>query len=930
MRNDDRSSLVLRAPSSKLARYPWLALVACSLSWLAALAAAENVGINTVSETGQDGSMVTHTVVFTGTEHITLNTPGTVPPTLPSDTGELWVDRVHRFGIVQGVAVQGDGMGVLAHWYLNAERVGYYRTLGQGVPAWENAGLFNGTYDGHSLGAGVHGEALAAATPSETREWSKLGEVPRWTYPNPVPALTVAKTNPIGTRVATATAGLLYVFNAQTGETLWTAPFSVSNGLQGLSLSTDGSIVAVTVYDSCYIFENGVRRGAIAIGIHTQGTQYAAKLSGDGKYLVTGDYFGRVRLYRWSSTSYDMMWSAPVGNPWVTDVNISRDGSTIAAGTGYANGKAVVFDSSSATPLWSFQGFGGFGAEVASCALSDNGSRIAFASWGDTALSGATYVLTVHDRGSSTPLCGVQRDEEVGSLFACDISADGQYVAAGGKAVHAYRMGNGGEVYAMLIGHTPGTNAGVASVEAPGRFLQVGTPVSPSATVYNYGDSAISFYTHLKIAQNGTPVRHESLAVSGLAPQTGQSAAFASWTPDTYAFYDFTFWTAAAGDEYALDDTLVAATRCFHDARPGTIIAPFAEMTVGYSFMPVLKVFNTGSYTDDILVSLTITDSLGNPLFTGGQTASSVNPGESAQVTLASWAVPFPGRFTAVGVAMASVDDYLPGNDTLRKPFLGTWEIIYDDAVPEAYYWVGPVNNSKFYVRFTPTATPPFQVTEGRIWVNLANTPFAYIAVCKDGGGRPDTVSVLDSVMNVSTPVAPGWMTFPLDISRSDVEDLWLIACWPDGSPAMGVGADAGAPRDLRSYFSSVNDTLRLWTAHDWMMRLTQVPGSTGFAENSAMPSLQFALGAPANPFRAATVLNYSLAAKSRVALRVYDRSGREIRALLNAEQPAGSYNLRWDGRDNSGCLVPAGVCFCRMNVEESGFSQSRKLLLVR
>lgn len=915
-----------KAKGSKKARCALLALVACSLSWLAA----ENVGINTVSETRQDGSQVTHTVVFTGTEHITLNTTGAVPPALPSDTGELWVDRVHRFGIVQGVAVQGDGMGVLAHWYLNAERVDYYRTLGQGVPAWENAGPFGGTYDGHSLGAGLHGEALAAATPAETREWSKLGDAPRWTYPNPMPAFTVAKTNALGTRVAAATAGTVYLFDAQSGDTLWSQPFSVSNGLQGLSLSTDGSIVAVTVYDSCYIFENGARRGAIAIGTHSSGTQYAAKLSGDGNCLVTGDYYGRVRLFRWSGTSYDMVWSAAVGNPWITDVGISRDGSTIAAGTGYANGKGVVFDSSSATPLWTFQGFGAYGAEVASCALSDNGSRIVFASWGDTIQSGETYVLTVHGRGSSTPLCGVQRDEEVGSLFACDISADGQYVAAGGKAVHAYRFGNGGEVYAFLIGHTPATNAGLASIEAPGRYLQVGTPIDPSATVFNYGDSAISLYTHLRIAQNGTPVRHESLAVSGLAPQTGQSATFATWTPDTYAFYDFTFWTAAAGDEYASDDTLLAATRCFHDARPGTIVAPFAEMTVGYSFSPVVKVFNTGSYTDDILVSLTIIDSLGNPLFTGGQTASGINPGESAMVTLSSWAAPFPGRFTAVGVAAAGVDDYVPGNDTLRKPFLGTWEIIYDDAVPEAYYWVGRVDNDKFYVRFTPTATLPYQVTQGRIWVNLANTPFEYVAVCKDAGGRPDTASVLDSVMNVSAPSAPGWLTFPLEISRSDAEDLWLVACWPAGSPAMGVGADASAPRDLRSYFSSNQDTFRLWTAHDWMMRLTQAPGSSGLAGGAAVPALQFALRTFENPFRAATVLNYSLAAKSRVALRVFDRSGREVRTLLNAEQPAGSYNLRWDGKDNSGGLVPAGVYFCRMNVAENGFTQSRKLMLVR
>jgi len=897
---------------------------------IAALAAAENVGISTVSETRQDGSKVTHTVVFTGTEHITLSSEAEAAPRVRTDTGELWVDRNHRAAIAQGVSVQADGMGVFANWYLNAQRGSYYRTLGTGVPAWEGAGDYGWSYDGHEQGVSRHGEALAASTISEVREWSKLSGIPRWHYGYPAPEFAVAKTNTDGTIVAAATTDHLYVFDAQSGDTLWTAPYYVSNGLEGLALSTDGSIVALSVYDSCHIFENGALRGSIPIGVHNTGTQYAAKISGDGKYCVTGDYQAHVKLYRWSGTSYDMMWSATIGNPWVTDVNISKDGSTIAAGTGYANGKAVVFDSSSSTPLWTFQGFGGYGAEVASCAVSDNGSRIAFACWGDTVLSGPTYVLTVHDRASATPLCGVQRDEEVGSLFCCDISGDGQYVAAGGKAVHAYRFGNGGEVYAFLVGHTPGTNAGMASIESPGRFIQVGTPVTPAATVTNYGDSAVSFKVYASIANQLGIMYLDSAIVSNLAPQASQPLTFTEWTLGGYGLFDFTFRSALPGDEYSGDDTLAIQARCFHDAYPGAIIAPFPLTTVGYSIQPVVKAFNNGSYTDSILIGLVIYDSLMNPVYTDGQTASSVAAGDSATVSLTAWAATYSGPYTAVATATAATDDFNPGNDTLRKAVQGTWEIIYDDGVPEAYYWVGSVNNAKFYVRFTPTATPPFQVTQGRIYVNLANTPFAYVAICKDAGGLPDTTVFLDSVTNVSTPVAPAWMTFPLDISCTDASDLWMVACWPDGSPAMGVGADATLPRDLRSYFSSASDTFYHWTSHDWMMRLNVVPGASGLARNSGAGSPQFALRILQNPFRDAARVSYSLGAKSRVALQVFDPTGREVRLLLNAVQAAGSYTLRWDGRDGQGALAPEGVYFCRMSVPESGFAASRKLMLTR
>jgi hypothetical protein len=897
----------------------------------AALAAAENVGINTVNETRQDGTVMTHTVVFTGTEHITLSSQAQAGPRVRTDTGELWVDRDHRAAIVQGISVQSDGMGVFANWYLNAQRASYYRTLGTGVPAWEGAGDYCWGYDGHQQGLSQHGEALAAATVNEAREWSKLSGIPRWRYGYPVPSFASAKTSASGTVMAAVTTSRLYVFDAQSGDTLWTAPYSVSSGLQGLALSFDGSIVALTVYDSCYIFENGTRRGAIPIGTHTSGTQYAAKLSGDGKYAVTGDFYGRVRLYRWSGTSYDMVWSAQVGNPWITDVNISRDGSTIAAGTGYNAGKGVVFDSSSSTPLWTFQGFGAFGAEVASCALSDNGSRIAFASWGDTIQSGSTYVLTVHDRSSSTPLCGVQRDEEVGSLFACDISGDGQYVAAGGKAVHAYRMGNGGEVYTFLIGHSPGTNAGLASIESPGRFIQVGTPVTPAATVTNYGDSTVSFKVYASIAGQSGTVYQDSAAVSSLAPQNSQSLTFTDWTPVAYDNYDFTFRSALPGDEYPGDDTLSIRARCYHDAYPGAIPVPFPLTTVGYNVQPVVKAFNNGSYPDDILIGLTIYDSLMNPVYTASQTANSIPAGDSASVPLDDWAATYSGAYTAVATATASVDDFIPGNDTLRKPIQGTWEIIYDDGTPEAYYWVGRNNNDKFYVRFTPTATPPFTVTGGRIWVNLPNDIFSSVAVCKDAGGLPDTATVLGQVDSVSTPGAPGWITFDLDIPRTDNYDLWMVATWPDNSPGMGVGADATHPLDLRSYFSSNQDTFYHWTTHDWMMRLNVLPGPSGIQQGVTVAPLRSALGmVHPNPFRDWAQVSYSLAAKSRVALRVFDPTGRQVRLLVNADQAAGNYTLSWDGRDEHGAFAPEGIYFCRMSVPETGFTASRKLMLTR
>lgn len=894
-------------------------------------AVAAQVGIQVVRETGHEGVTFERYVVFTGSEYLALEEPASEPPVLPSDTGMLWVDRNHRYAIIQSLTIQGDGMGIFGYWDLNNQRAAYYRTLGTNTPTWESPGIYVYSYGGHQIGASQRGEALALAAADKMNRWSKLSGVPSWTRYQVPPGFAVAKTSYSGTKVARATvAGILTVFDAENGDSLWSVQFNEGSRLQGIALSNDGAIVAVTVYDSCFVFENGVRRGAVPIGVSNAGTQYAAKLSGDGKYLVTGDYQGRVKLWRWSGSIYELMWSATVGTPWVTDVNISNDGSTIAAGTGYANGRAVVFDSSSSAPLWSYQNYGGYGGQISSCALAHDGSRVVFASWGDTAQSGTSYVMTVQARNDPEPICGITRNEEVGSLFACDISGDGQYVTAGGKAVHAYRMGNGGQVYSFLIGHTPANNVGVIGIQSPGAYLQLGSPVSPIATVRNFGDSTVSFVTHLAIKNRSGVLHQDSVLVTGLAPQTGRQISFSSWTPTAYEFYDFVFWTALPGDEQPFDDTLIRATKCFHDARAGTVAPPFPLMTVGYRFVPRCKVYNSGSYADVVFAGLLIRDSSGAAIYADSTSWGPIAPGDSAVVRFAPWEAPYAGRFVAAGYAHTS-EDFVPGNDTVQQEFEGTWEIVYDDGVADAYYWVGRRDNDKFYVRMVPTATPPFTITGGRIWVNMANQPFAYVAVCKDNAGIPDTTQELQRVENIVTPVAPAWITFDLDIPRMDNEPIWLIARWADGTQAIGIGADANAPIDSHSYYSSNQDPFTLWWRHDWMMRLRQEPMPSGLTERFADTGLKFALGpTEPNPFRNRALFHYSLAEETYVRLLVFDAHGRLVGKLAEGRQAAGRYRVEWNGKDGRGRELPAGVYFCRLRIEPQGFSAVRKLMLTR
>jgi len=67
------------------------------------------------------------------------------------------------------------------------------------------------------------------------------------------------------------------------------------------------------------------------------------------------------------------------------------------------------------------------------------------------------------------------------------------------------------------------------------------------------------------------------------------------------------------------------------------------------------------------------------------------------------------------------------------------------------------------------------------------------------------------------------------------------------------------------------------------------------------------------NPARAGAALRFELPAHARVRLSLYDVTGARARSLLDGERGAGTHDVRWDGRDDSGRAVPPGIYFLRL-----------------
>ena len=66
------------------------------------------------------------------------------------------------------------------------------------------------------------------------------------------------------------------------------------------------------------------------------------------------------------------------------------------------------------------------------------------------------------------------------------------------------------------------------------------------------------------------------------------------------------------------------------------------------------------------------------------------------------------------------------------------------------------------------------------------------------------------------------------------------------------------------------------------------------------------------NPFRATAAISFDVATSSPVAVRVFDASGRLVRALADGVYSPGRYLLTWDGTNFAGSHAAAGVYYCQ------------------
>ena len=82
------------------------------------------------------------------------------------------------------------------------------------------------------------------------------------------------------------------------------------------------------------------------------------------------------------------------------------------------------------------------------------------------------------------------------------------------------------------------------------------------------------------------------------------------------------------------------------------------------------------------------------------------------------------------------------------------------------------------------------------------------------------------------------------------------------------------------------------------------------------------------NPFNPVTTIHYDLFYSALVIIDIYDMNGDLVAELFKDYQNAGHHSINWNGTNDNGQLVSAGIYFYSINA--AGLFQTRKMTLLK
>ncbi|MBD3374189.1 T9SS type A sorting domain-containing protein [candidate division KSB1 bacterium] len=82
------------------------------------------------------------------------------------------------------------------------------------------------------------------------------------------------------------------------------------------------------------------------------------------------------------------------------------------------------------------------------------------------------------------------------------------------------------------------------------------------------------------------------------------------------------------------------------------------------------------------------------------------------------------------------------------------------------------------------------------------------------------------------------------------------------------------------------------------------------------------------NPFNPSTLIRFTIEKRDEVSLTIYNLKGQTVRRLVQQTMRPGAFQAEWDGRDDLGRAVPAGIYLYTLKTSE--YRQTRRLTVLK
>jgi hypothetical protein len=454
-------------------------------------------------------------------------------------------------------------------------------------------------------------------------------------------------------------------------------------------------------------------------------------------------------------------------------------------------------------------------------------------------------------------------------------------------------------------------------IDNPGANVLPASPLLPRVLVANLGASTESFNATLQVDSAGVPVYQQTQAVSTLAPGAQKMVHFTpSWTPGPRgAPYQATAYTTLSGDLNPGNDTTRSAQTTTDTF--GAVLNTFAFPQLGpfslagICYCPRDGFFYLTSMNDDAVYKF-------HPdTFELRFAFHTLNPAGELP-----WGIACVDTFFWVG----QVGSNGLGTINYKYTYHGAFANDTMDMVARmrgTTTWAAGLDWDGTYLRQISVETQP---TSRIFSINLQQrTVVTWLQNPIWGATSQRACAFLVPGTPIGRLITGGW----------NQNTLYKIA---DTTGTIVQLSGLSSLADAKAYPSSL--PLSLWgvaTLSDAPNTLVRIALAESYVtgveeERPSPPNISsFALGpASPNPMRERTVIpvfSHASGPGPEAPLAVYDALGRLVRVLSLCSSPLSPHAFVWDGRDNRGRQVPAGVYFYGSS---SGSAATGKLVLVR